>query len=203
MKEGFLDITDPRGVRGGVVWDDISQAVAASRLDVSSGRLDYDYFNGAIKFQSNARYPEEPVVIPIQAKHSMLIGEEAVARVHFHWLQEQAAIPNMLLAYKKTNYGSTTIKETNFNNYTLLPWISNAYTYTSGVLAQITKFAEIDISDLTISGTLDLVLFRDSANTSTLFAGVDPVAADVLIKFVDAHVKFDAMGSLAEFAKNG
>lgn len=202
-RRGFSDIQNIPGVRGGHVWDDISGALIAARLDTSSGRLDYDYFNAGVNFNSNARYPNEPVVLPIQAKHAMIIGEGAVARPHFHWIQEQAAIPNMLLGYKLTNYGEATVKEIDWSNYTFNIWSEHVFTYTSGVFAQITKFPEIDISSLTISGSIDFVLFRDTNNASGLFAGADPVATNVTIKYNDSHVKFDANGSLAEFRKNG
>ena len=182
-------------------WDDLSNAIIAARLDTSSGRLDYDYFNGGVNFNSNARYPDEPVVIPIQFPHKQLYGTGAVLRPHFHWLQQQSARPNMLLGYKKTNYGSTTTFETDFTNYTLLAPDSDVFTYTGGTLAQITRFPEIDVSDVTISGSVDFALFRDSANASGLFAGSDPVASDVTIKYNDSHAKFDMLGSREEFTK--
>ena len=182
-------------------WDDLSGALIAARLDTSSGRLDYDYFNAGVNFNSNARYPDEPVVIPIQAKHAMTYGAETVARPHFHWLQEQAEVPNMLLGLKLTNYGFATVKETDWSNYLFFVPTGNAFTYPGGVFAQITKFPEIDLSSLTISGSIDFVLFRDSTNASGLFAGADPVASDVTIKYNDSHVKFDTFGSRQEFIK--
>ena len=56
----------------GTAWDDLSGALAGARLDRASGRLDIDWFNGGVNFNANARYPEEPVIIPVQAKHSMI-----------------------------------------------------------------------------------------------------------------------------------
>ncbi len=46
-----------------VVWEDMRAPLQAQRLDTASGRLDYDYFNAAVNFNSNARYPNEPVTI--------------------------------------------------------------------------------------------------------------------------------------------
>lgn len=182
-------------------WDDLSAAIIAARLDTASGRLDYDYFNGGVNFNSNARYPDEPVVIPIQMRHRALIGAGQVFRPHIHWLQEQAAIPNFLLGYKKINNGSSQTVETDFSNYTFSVLSSHAFTYTSGTLAQLSSFPEIDMSDLTISAQVNIVLFRDTTNVSTLFAGVDPVAADVIVTYQDQHVLFDGDGSRQEFIK--
>lgn len=182
-------------------WDDLSAAIIAARLDTASGRLDYDYFNGGVNFNSNARYPDEPVVIPVQMRHRCLIGAGQVFRPHIHWLQQQAAIPNFLLGYKKINNGVLTTFETDFTNYTFLTLSTHAFSYSSGVLPQISSFPEIDMSDLAISAQVNVVLFRDSANTSTLFAGVDPVGSGVVVTYQDSHVKFDGEGSRQEFVK--
>jgi hypothetical protein len=182
-------------------WDDLSQAIIAARLDIASGRLNYDYFNGGVTFNSNARYPEEPVVIPIQARHKMLYGAGAVLRPHIHWMQEQAAVPNFMLGYKLSNYGDTTTKEVDWSNYTFSVLQSHAFTYSASVLLQISAFTEIDISSLNISGSIDFVLFRDTGNVSTLFAGADPVATDVTVKYSDSHAKFNMFGSREEYVK--
>lgn len=182
-------------------WDDISNPVLISNVDLTTGRLSYDLYNGGLIFATNARYPEEPVVAPIQLKHAQKYGAGAAYHAHVHWLQEQAAIPNFLMAYKLTNYGTTTTKETDYSNYTLAKWDNHKFTYTSGVLPQITEFVEIDLSGATISASLDVVVFRDTANVSTLFAGADPVAAGVTVKFIDGHVMFDSAGSRQEYVK--
>lgn len=182
-------------------WDDISASLIASRLDTVSGRLEYDFFNSGVSFKSTARYPDEPVVISLQMFHAMKTGAGAVLRPHIHWLQQQADIPNFMIGVKLINWGETTTFETDFSNYTLHTPTGNAFTYTAGVLAQITMFPEIDISSLGLSGTVNIALFRDSANTSTLFAGVDPVATDVTVVYTDAHTQFNSLGSREEYVK--
>lgn len=184
-------------------WDDLSAPIIAARLDTVSGRLEYDYFNGGVKMGATARYPEEPVVVPKQGKHAMYYGADAVARPHIHWLQNQAAIPNFLMGYKLTNFGEPTTQETDWSNYTLLTPIASAFNYAAGTFPQITMFPEIDLSSATISFSFDVVVFRDSANASGLFAGADPVATDVTVKYVDSHVMFDQLGSDEEYIKDG
>lgn len=183
-------------------WDDLSEALIGARLDTSSGRLDYDYFNGGVNFQDNTRYPNEPVVISLQARHAMVIGAGAVLRPHMHWLQQQAAVPNFLIGIKTMNWGEATGFETDFSNYLLFKWDVMASTYPgSGTFAQIACFPEIDISSLTLSGTINVALFRDSTNVSGLFSGVDPVAEDVTVVYNDSHVLFNSSGSRQEFIK--
>jgi len=200
----YLEIEkDGSDVRHGAAtaWEDLSGALLAARLDTASGRLDFDYFNAGVNFNSNARYPEEPVVIAMQAKHAMEYGAGVIAKPHFHWLQRQAAIPNMLLGYKITNYGSITDFETDWSNYTFSIPSAHIWTYVSGCLAQISRFPDIDLSAMTLSASIDVVLFRDTGNVSTLFAGADPVGTDVTIKYNDSHVKNNMIGSREEIVK--
>jgi hypothetical protein len=182
-------------------WEDVSEAIVGDRIDITSGRLDYQYENGGIGFQQNARYDEEPVCVSIQARHSMRIGQGAVARPHIHWIQEQSSVPNWLIAYKKTNYGEAVTVESDFSNHTLAIIEEHMFTYSSGALAQISQFPEIDISDLSLSGSIDFVLFRDSGNDSGLFSGSDPVSATAIVKYFDIHVLFDSVGSREEYVK--
>lgn len=183
-------------------WDDLSSPIVASaRLDTSSGRLDYNFFNGAVNFNSDARYPNEPVLIPLQVPHSAKYGAGAVLRPHIHWYQSQVAIPNFLIAYKIIEIGSQVTVETDYSNHTFLTIDNHRITYVSGTLYQLSEFPEIDISSVGLSTSIDVVLFRDSNNTSGEFAGVDPVASDVLVKWQDQHVQKDGEGSRQEFVK--
>jgi len=186
---------------GDTRWDDLAGSLIAARLDIASGRLHYDYFNGGVIMDSNARYPDKPIVMALQFKHAMRYGAGAVLRPHLHWLQQQSAMPNFLIGYKKVAQGAATTFEVDFSNFTLLHIPTNVFTYTSGTLVQITKFAEIDASDLNLSSQVTFVLFRDTANVSGLFSGVDPVAADVTVLYQDQHVLLDSTGSSQEYAK--
>ena len=44
-------------------WDDIKFPLFGQRLDVSSGRIDYNFEDCTVDFENNARYPEEPICI--------------------------------------------------------------------------------------------------------------------------------------------
>lgn len=187
-------------IKTSLAWRDISFGSFARNLDISAGRVDYDYFNAAIEYASNALYPDDPVVNPIQINHDVYYGETgAVLKPHIHWIQRSSNIPNWLIAYKKSNNGAAYTIETDYSNYTLMTPQSHAFTYVSGNLYQITGFGEIDISDLTISSTVDMVLFRDTTNVSTLFAGADPESNDILVKWNDAHGQVIDFGSRQEF----
>lgn len=182
-------------------WSDLSSSAVGSRIDTGTGRLAYDYFNGGINFKNNARYPEEPLCISLQFPHGIYLGTGAVLKAHFHWYQSQVATPNFLFGYKKVKKNTSITIETDFSNYTFFIPDSNVFTYTSGTLYQITRFGEIDITDMTLSDTFDIVFFRDTANASGLFAGVDPVATDAIMKYIDCHAQWDSIGSGNEYSK--
>ena len=180
-------------------WDDMLGPLISANLDVSSGRIDYDYFNGAIAYQNNARYPGEPVAQKNQFTHRYMVGTNG--RPHMHWKQQSVNIPNWLLAWKLSSNGEADIIETDFSNYNLEIIANHVFTYTSGVLNQISVFPEIDLSTANISDNLHIVLFRDSANTSGLFAGADPSGIIEYVTDLDTHIQLDRNGSEQEYTK--
>jgi hypothetical protein len=176
-----------------IVWDDMLGQAIAANLDTSSGRIDYNYDELGITFQDNARYPQEPLGIPFQFSHRAAVDNEL--RPHIHWIQEQADIPNFLIEYRVYKNGETPPA------FTQAIGTGEVFTYTSGTILQVTNFPAISVSDFSSSECLDIRLYRDSINTSGLFAGNDPVANDVTVKFIDVHFKVDTMGSRQEFIK--
>lgn len=182
-------------------WDDLSAPALGLPGNSTSGRLANNFYNAGMQFNSNARYPEEPIVISIQLFHALMFGTGAVFRPHIHWYQSQAAVPNFLMLYKKIRKGTLTTVETDYSNYTFLTPVTNVWTWTSGTLYQLTTFGEIDTSEMELSDTFDIIFFRDSANASGLFAGSDPVATNVIVKYIDCHVQFNSLGSRQEFVK--
>jgi len=180
------------------VWDDLRFPAQGNRMDVSAGRLDYDFFNGAIGYQQNARYPEEPVSMIAQMPHEWKEG--SIIRPHIHWIQRGSTEPNWLLAYKIIPKGQTQTVETDFSGHTLLIKTSNAFTYTAGSIHQITNFGDIDMSLGTVSDIVHFVLFRDNDDFTGLFGGSDSGITEYLTEF-DVHYQIDTMGSNREFIK--
>ena len=192
---------------GGVyAWDDLSGNLMGSRFAVARGHVDYDLFNAGLSFDDSSEYPGDPCVIPVQYLHKFVVGADAIFRPHFHWLQRQAEVPNMCLAYKISRNGHGTTFESDFTNYTLAKWSAHVWDYATeghSCLVQITRFPNIDITSLDVSDMIDMVLFRDHDNSSTLFTGADPVTGDVTIKYTDGHALIDQPGSLGEISKAG
>jgi hypothetical protein len=181
-------------------WDDLRFPLTGRNIDTTSGRIDYNYFNGGISFQNNARFPNEVVSMIAQMPHAWKEG--SAIRPHIHWIQQATNIPNFLLGYRLLKKNTTNALVTDFTSHTFDVMQGQAYTYTSGNLEQIGSFTEIDMTGYGLSDIIHFVLFRDTENTSTEFAGADPSSLVEIIREFDIHYQTDLPGgSRQEFIK--
>ncbi len=177
------------------LWDDMRFPFIGRNIDTTSGRLDYDYAEMGVNFQSNARYAvTEQVSCICQMHHDYKL--ESQIHPHLHWFQNANNIPNWLLVYRKYRNGDA-VPST---------WVEAVSTpvvsYTSGTILQISNFPLIDMTGIdTVSGFVDFKLYRDTANASGLFAGADPYSGSALSKEFDIHYQRDMPGSRSEFTK--
>jgi len=181
-------------------WVDMLGPLFGQRLDVAATRYSYNPFNGAIQFDNNARYTEEVIIQHVQLQHWWKLTTNG--KPHLHWKQQSANIPNWLLGWKLDRNGQAGAVETDYSNFTFGVIESHAFTYTSGVLNQISLFPDIDLSNANISDLLTIALWRDTANASTLFAGADPSSLAELAMDLDTHIQVDAPGSDFEYVKS-
>jgi hypothetical protein len=178
-------------------WDDLSSQGFGNSIDTTTGRIGFDYDDLAVFFADNARYAatEQYSTAP-QTFHRQKIGVPVYP--HVHWLQNQNAEPNWLLEYRVYGNGQSP------GAYTAVASEGMVFTYSSETIMQISTFGTIDMSSITgVSATIDLKLYRDAANDSTLFSGADPYTGNALLKFCDLHVQIDAAGSNSQFTKGG
>lgn len=175
-------------------WDDLRREASASNIDSASTRYSFDYDEGHITFDANARILNERIIYTFQMPHAWEEGSDI--EPHLHWWQALAGTPNWWMKWRKWNNGA--IKPAGWTE--AIP-ASSIFTYSSGEICQITKFPAIDLSDIRISGFLQVQFGRDTGNVSTLFAGADPVAAAVDFLEFDLHALFDSRGSIDEFTK--
>jgi len=186
-----------------VRWDDLRFPLTGRNIDINSGRLDFDFYNGTVTFASNARGLDirETISFTVQLPHSWL--EESTIRPHIHWLQQDASdLPNWLLGYKFCKKGETLAAlETDFTNHTLVIPSNHVFTYSANVLEQITTFPDISMRDVTISDNIHFCLWRDTANASSLFSGADPSSIAEHVREFDIHYIVDGKGSQQEFLK--
>lgn len=183
-------------------WDDIIQPLTGRRLDVSSGRIDYNYALKGVDFQDNTRITEENEVVHFgyQIEHRFRLDGEA--HPHIHWLQTSASIPNWWMRWRFHQNGKA------IGDWTELIFDTHVFTYTSGTILQISypSSGYIDFTTavggaLGVSDFIDVEFGRDNDNDSELFSGSDPVSGTATIKAFDMHLQVDANGSPQEYSK--
>jgi hypothetical protein len=192
-----LTLYSSYGVRlaGDKAWDDARYPFFGRQLDISAGHLTYDVAELGVNFDDTSRYNDlDQIGIIAQMSHSYAIG--TALHPHIHWMQSNANVPNMLLKYRVYDNGETP------SAWTLAAVTTHAFTYTSGTILQLSSWPTIDMSSITgVSGFVDVKVYRDTANASTVFAGADPLVGDWLAKEFDFHFQVDSMGSGEEYAK--
>lgn len=170
-------------------WDDITGSLIARRLDSTAGKLNYNHDENTITMQSGGSITNtaDRLMFNFQKLHK--IKTNGVFRLHTHWEQTSTDKIEWTIQYRKQSNGAQ--KTT--------PWITvyansdddSVWVYSSGTLNNITKLVEVDLSDVSISGTVQFRLAR-----------TDSTGTDIEATFVDAHYNTDqARGSIDEFEK--
>ena len=167
-------------------WTDKSFATTYTKLGANN-KPDFDYTNLGLLFPQND--PSEIIYIIDQMDHAKQLG--TALRLHLHFIQSSANIPNFVCEYKYYNNGAavpgsfTTIQTANGDG--------PLFTYPgSGSILQLIPFPEIPAPDPeNISANLEMKIYRND----------NVVTGDVLVKYVDYHYLKDARGSRMEFVK--
>lgn len=176
------------------VYDDILNQLIGQRLESPSSRITQNTAEGSVVFATNTELTDY-VVMNIQISHSWKMGTDLYP--HLHWWQAQNNVPNWLLQYRWQRNG-----QAKTTAWTSVKMNTNAFTYSSGTLCQISGFPAITPpSNYSISDILQCRVLRDNANTSGLFAGADPYTGSVSAVNFDSHYIRDMGGSRQEYSK--
>lgn len=171
-------------------WDDITGSLIARRLDSTSGKLNYNLEENTITMQSGGSITNrsDRLIFNFQKLHK--IKTDGEFRLHTHWEQVSSNQIEWTIQYRKQSNGAA--KTTAWTTVTANSVDDSVWPYTSGTLNQITKLCTVDLSDVSISGTVQFRLCR-----------TDSTSGDIEAAFVDAHYNTDQeRGSRAEFEKN-
>jgi hypothetical protein len=192
---------DGTDVRKGdaTTWDEVSRTFVGQSLYSPAGRIDYNFIELTVDYASNALYPSDFTGLVVQAMHARKPGSDI--RPHIHWIQNQGAMPNLLVGYRFYDNGAPVP-----GSWTLkaLTASDNAFTYPgSGSIQQVTEFnlAPGTFSGMGLSFTFDCKVYRDTTNVSTLFTGADAYSGVWAAKYYDIHFEKDMTGSREEFVK--
>ena len=131
-----------------------------------------------------------------QVNHDWMAGSAIYPHIHFE--QDNNNMPNFLIRYRwqKQGHEKTTV-------WTDYKCNTPVFTYVSGTLDQIAN----NTTGITppvgygISDIIEFRVFRDNANTSTVFTGADPYTGTVGLTSVDIHIEVDTIGSRTQYTK--
>lgn len=180
----------------GTCFRDELQSVTGVRLNSPAADFESNIAEASVTAKISARYPTDYITTNWQLNHDWTLG--TVIYPHIHWWQTTANIPNWLLAYRWQSPG-----QAKTTTWTDLPWSTNAFTWATGTLNQITGFGSITppAGYGQVSNIVQIRLYRDYTNVSTLFAGGDPVNADQDIVNTDTHLEVNMFGSRQQYVK--
>jgi hypothetical protein len=173
-------------------WDDLIGGIAAA---VTSGPgVTLTNAEQSLAFVKTADLSDY-AWLAFQIEHRWKAGSTVFP--HLHWTQTAAGVPNWLIQYRWQRQGQA--KTTAWSNYKCN---TPVFTYTSGTLNQICYGAGITPpTGYGLSDILQVRLLRDTANTSTLFTGADPLDATAEVTAFDVHIECDTLGSRTELSK--
>lgn len=170
------------------VWDDVVNSLIGRRLYSNQGTIDYDYNENAILFSDDGNISNinDRVVFNLQYPHGAIAN--GTMNLHIHWTQEDTTDIGFTIQYRIQSNGNA--KTTTWTTVTSSSLTDSVFTYTSGILNQITNLAVIDMTGAGISATVQFRMTRSDSNGGTIMG-----------TFVDAHVERDTEGSRQEFVK--
>jgi len=160
-----------------------------------SSHLVLDLTEGTLDFKDNCDL-NDWALMNVQINHDWKLGSDV--EPHIHWFQNANNIPNWLIQHRwQKQCGAKTTA------WTSVKYTTNACTYSSGTINQITGFGTITppVGYGQVSDIIQIRLLRDTANASTLFTGADPYTGDAEAVSFDVHIEVDTLGSRALYAK--
>ena len=207
-RDGTLQIGDIRGGNyvsiepdGSMEFDGTStvfkdQLGDITTLAVVGVGIAADATEGCITFATGASFSTDYVYSNFQFNHDRKHGAKIYP--HVHWWQDRANTPNFLFRYRWQNNGDAQTV-----SWTTYAMTSNAFTYSAGVINQIS----FGVGGITppagddVSLILQLQFSRDYNNASGAFTATESYSASVSVLSLDAHYEVDTVGSRQQYVK--
>jgi hypothetical protein len=185
MPDGSL-----RAVGSAMVWDDIAGNLFGKSIYSPSGKIDYNWVENTITFQSagSIKNLADRIQFNLQFPHATYFGPGSTVGLHIHWLQDSVVPRIFTIQYKIQRNGEA--YETTWEEIIVDTNVNPIYSYTSGTINQISELVEIDLLGYRLSDILQIRMAR-----------TDSEVGDCEVTFVDAHIMLDSDGSQDEYVK--
>lgn len=172
-------------------WDDVVGSLIGRRLSSVVGRVDYNWTENSITFSDGGTVTNDNDVVNInqQYPHSARLGTGATIDPHIHWWQPDDTAYEFTLQYRIQN--NNELKVETWVTITATAGVDDIYTYPgSGIFNNILAFPSIDISEITISSTIQFRLAR-----------TDNLGGTADVTFFDFHAETNTIGSREKYSK--
>ena len=187
-KTKFDDNGQRRAYGKATQWDDLVGDALGRKLYSTQGKVDYNWSNNTIKFQSGGVITDQKdrLIWNVQKIHK--VKENSELRYHIHYEKTNTTPYVFTLQHRVQGNGET--KTDAWTTTTATTGTDDVFPYTSGTLNQIVKFPPVDWSAVGISSTVNFRLARTDTETG-----------DINVSFIDGHVEIDSDGSNEEYVK--
>jgi len=175
------------------VYIDITGFAIAYKIDTTRGKLDWNYDEGGIEFNSGADITNnhDALFINFQLLHEVDRDTNTFLLPHIHYKQEESNSPAWYVEWRKLYRDKAPTAWTAMDPTKFVQ--RNAYVVAGQ--ETIISFEPIDISDMALSGIIQVKIWRDSANANDT-ATINPVAL-----YPDSHAPKKYLGSKEEFVQ--
>lgn len=167
-----------------LVWNDLQIQATQFKSGVSS-KPDFDFTEVGYAFDPDVN---ETIYITAQMPHAWAEGTDI--KPHIHWMTQAAGDVVWQLEYRWTNVG-----EIAASGFTATTAWTPVFTWSSGMLHNITSLGTIAGAGKTLSSMLQIKITRLATDAADTY-GIDAL----MIEF-DLHYQSDGLGSDQEYIK--
>ncbi len=179
------------------MWIDMVGDLFGKRLASTAGKVDYDYDENAVKFQSGGSIStiNDRIGANLEINHQHKVGTDIVFKPHIHWFQP--VVSNAVVAFELTMryrlQRNNAEKTSSWTTVTLTAGTTDdVFDFTGeadGTYNQLSRFPDITVT-CGISDTLQFQVAR-----------TDALGGDMYVYFMDLHGQVDGAGSEDELSK--
>lgn len=180
------------------VWNDMVGDIFGKRLASTVGKVDYDFDENAVKFQSGGSISNanDRAGANLEINHQYAVGSTIIFKPHVHWFQDvvSGVVKPFVLTMRYRLQRNGLAKTTAWTTVTCDVGAGgdDIFDFTGesdGTYNQLSRFPDISIT-CAVSDTVQFQMAR-----------TDSEATDMLVYFMDMHGKLDSIGSNEEIEK--
>ena len=169
-------------------WDDVAGSLTGRRLSSTTGKVDYDWDENAVVFQSGGSIATSADIVNFNVQMPHAMKTDSTVDLHIHWEQDTATAREFTIKHRTQNNGVN--KTSSWTTTVVSTDDDPKFAYPGGTINQISDLVAIDMTGYGISAVIQFQIARTDSETGDLNA-----------TFIDLHVEKDTLGSRQEYVK--